>query len=68
DVKPKRIISRVMVVNESLMYKDALKDAGATDYRKEVEFEVELQGSRVEPTVDPYTREPTMDPHADREV
>ncbi|GJR92952.1 reverse transcriptase domain-containing protein [Tanacetum coccineum] len=48
----------------SLMYKDALKDASATNYRKEVEFEVELQGSRVEPTVDPHTREPTMDPHA----
>ncbi|GKA08193.1 retrovirus-related pol polyprotein from transposon TNT 1-94 [Tanacetum coccineum] len=41
----------------SLMYKDTLKGAGAADSGKEVEFEVELQGSRVEPTVDPHTRE-----------
>ncbi|GJZ99349.1 retrotransposon protein, putative, ty1-copia subclass [Tanacetum coccineum] len=39
------------------MYKDTLKGAGAADSRKEVEFEVELQGSRFEPTVDPHTRE-----------
>ncbi|GJS54971.1 zinc finger, CCHC-type containing protein [Tanacetum coccineum] len=32
-----------------------LKGAGAADSGKEVEFEVELQGSRVEPTVDPHT-------------
>ncbi|GKC60480.1 retrotransposon protein, putative, ty1-copia subclass [Tanacetum coccineum] len=36
---------------------DTLKGAGAADSRKEVEFEVELQGSRVEPTVDPHTGE-----------
>ncbi|GKB75211.1 copia LTR rider [Tanacetum coccineum] len=36
---------------------DTLKGAGAADSGKEVEFEVELQGSRVEPTVDPHTRE-----------
>ncbi|GJX28380.1 hypothetical protein Tco_0236459 [Tanacetum coccineum] len=30
---------------------------GAADSRKEVEFKVELQGSRVEPTVDPHTGE-----------
>ncbi|GKF20457.1 hypothetical protein Tco_0069095 [Tanacetum coccineum] len=57
DVKPKIIISRDVVFNESLMYKDTLKGAGAADSGKEVEFEVELQGSRVEPTVDPHTRE-----------
>ncbi|GJT14077.1 retrotransposon protein, putative, ty1-copia subclass [Tanacetum coccineum] len=57
DVKPKIIISRDVVFNESLMYKNTLKGTGAADSGKEVEFEVELQGSRVEPTVDPYTRE-----------
>nr|GEY05010.1 RNA-directed DNA polymerase, eukaryota [Tanacetum cinerariifolium] len=31
--------------------------AGAADPRKKVEFEVELQGSRIEPTVDPHTGE-----------
>ncbi|GJV31084.1 retrovirus-related pol polyprotein from transposon TNT 1-94 [Tanacetum coccineum] len=36
---------------------DTLKGAGAADFGKEVEFEVELQGSRVEPTVDPHTEE-----------
>ncbi|GJY45240.1 retrotransposon protein, putative, ty1-copia subclass [Tanacetum coccineum] len=46
-----------VVFNESLMYKDTLKGAGAADSGKEVEFEVELQGSRVEPTVDPHTGE-----------
>nr|GEX32113.1 retrovirus-related Pol polyprotein from transposon TNT 1-94 [Tanacetum cinerariifolium] len=46
-----------VVFNESLMYNDTLKGAGAADSGKEVEFEVELQGSRVEPTVDPHTRE-----------
>ncbi|GJZ97506.1 retrotransposon protein, putative, ty1-copia subclass [Tanacetum coccineum] len=56
DVKPKIIISRDVVFNESLMYKDTLKGVGAADSRKEVEFEVELQGSRVEPTMDPHTR------------
>ncbi|GJZ59552.1 retrovirus-related pol polyprotein from transposon TNT 1-94 [Tanacetum coccineum] len=48
-----------VVFNESLMYKDTLKGAGAADFGKEVEFEVELQGSRVEPTVDPHTGENT---------
>ncbi|GJU83564.1 retrovirus-related pol polyprotein from transposon TNT 1-94 [Tanacetum coccineum] len=57
DVKPKIIISMDVVFNESLMYKDTLKGAGAADSGKEVEFEVELQGSRVEPSVDPHTRE-----------
>ncbi|GJY33525.1 retrovirus-related pol polyprotein from transposon TNT 1-94 [Tanacetum coccineum] len=57
DVKPKIIIIRDVVFNESLMYKDTLKGAGAADSGKEVEFEVELQGSRVEPTMDPHTRE-----------
>ncbi|GKD50171.1 retrovirus-related pol polyprotein from transposon TNT 1-94 [Tanacetum coccineum] len=57
DVKPKIIISRDVVFNESLMYKDTLKGVGAADSGKEVEFEVELQGSRVEPTVDPHTGE-----------
>ncbi|GJT63916.1 retrotransposon protein, putative, ty1-copia subclass [Tanacetum coccineum] len=57
DVKPKIIISRDVVFNESLMYKDTLKGAGAADSGKEVEFEVELQGSKVEPTVDPHTKE-----------
>nr|GEU44450.1 hypothetical protein [Tanacetum cinerariifolium] len=55
DVKPKIIISMDVVFNESLMYKNTLKGAGAADSKKEVEFEVELQGSRVEPTVDPHT-------------
>nr|GEV44535.1 putative reverse transcriptase domain-containing protein [Tanacetum cinerariifolium] len=36
-----------VVFNESLMYKDTLKGAGAADSGKEVEFEVNLQGSRV---------------------
>nr|GEV84260.1 putative reverse transcriptase domain-containing protein [Tanacetum cinerariifolium] len=44
DVKPKIIISRDVVFNEILMYKDALKGAGDADFRKEVEFKVELQG------------------------
>ncbi|GJW55695.1 retrovirus-related pol polyprotein from transposon TNT 1-94, partial [Tanacetum coccineum] len=48
---------RDVVFNESLMYKDTLKGAGAADSGKEVEFEVELQGSRVKPTVDPHTGE-----------
>nr|GFA34233.1 zinc finger, CCHC-type [Tanacetum cinerariifolium] len=55
DVKPKIIISMDVVFNVSLMYKNTLKGAGAADSGKEVEFEVELQGSRVEPTVDPHT-------------
>ncbi|GJZ79178.1 hypothetical protein Tco_0644015, partial [Tanacetum coccineum] len=46
-----------VVFNESLMYKDTLKGVGSADSGKEVEFEVELQGSRVEPTVDPHTGE-----------
>nr|GEV74549.1 retrovirus-related Pol polyprotein from transposon TNT 1-94 [Tanacetum cinerariifolium] len=46
-----------VVFNESLMYKDTLKGASAVDSGKEVEFEVELQGSRVKPTVDPHTGE-----------
>ncbi|GJT30753.1 retrovirus-related pol polyprotein from transposon TNT 1-94 [Tanacetum coccineum] len=46
-----------MVFNGSLMYKDTFKGAGAADSRKEVEFEVELQGSRVEPIVDSHTAE-----------
>nr|GEU44869.1 zinc finger, CCHC-type [Tanacetum cinerariifolium] len=57
DVKPKMIISRDAVFNESLMYKDTLKGDGAVDFGKEVEFEVELQGSKVEPTVNPHTEE-----------
>nr|GEW88640.1 retrovirus-related Pol polyprotein from transposon TNT 1-94 [Tanacetum cinerariifolium] len=56
DVKQKIIISMDVVFNESLMYKDTLKGVGATDSGKEVEFEVELQGSRVEPTVDPRSK------------
>ncbi|GJY59415.1 retrovirus-related pol polyprotein from transposon TNT 1-94 [Tanacetum coccineum] len=46
DVKPKIIISRDVVFNESLMYKDNLKGAGSADSGKEVEFKVELQGSK----------------------
>ncbi|GKB43117.1 retrovirus-related pol polyprotein from transposon TNT 1-94 [Tanacetum coccineum] len=57
DVKPRIIISRDVVFNESLMYKDTLKGAGVVDSGKGVEFEVELQGSRVDPTVDPHTGE-----------
>ncbi|GKB31108.1 retrovirus-related pol polyprotein from transposon TNT 1-94 [Tanacetum coccineum] len=57
DVKPKIIISRDVVFNESLMYKDTLRVLGLQDFGKEVEFEVELQGSRIEPTVDPHTGE-----------
>ncbi|GJX57272.1 retrotransposon protein, putative, ty1-copia subclass [Tanacetum coccineum] len=57
DVKPKIIISKDVVFNESLMYKDTLKGAGTADSGKEVEFKVEHQGSRVEPTVDPHTGE-----------
>ncbi|GJU47298.1 retrovirus-related pol polyprotein from transposon TNT 1-94 [Tanacetum coccineum] len=55
NVKPKIIISRDMTFNECLMYKD--KGASAIYSGKEVEFEVELQGSRVELTVDPHTGE-----------
>ncbi|GKA60335.1 retrovirus-related pol polyprotein from transposon TNT 1-94 [Tanacetum coccineum] len=40
DVKPKIIISRDVVFNESLMFKDTLKGAGVVDSRKEVEFEI----------------------------
>nr|GEU92943.1 hypothetical protein [Tanacetum cinerariifolium] len=57
DVKPKIIISRDVVFNESLMYKDTLKGVGAADSGMKVKFEVELQGSRVEPIVDPHTEE-----------
>ncbi|GJS53995.1 retrovirus-related pol polyprotein from transposon TNT 1-94 [Tanacetum coccineum] len=57
DAKPKIIISRDAVFNESLMYKDTLKGAGAADSGKDVEFEVELQESRVKPTMDPHTGE-----------
>nr|GEW16865.1 retrovirus-related Pol polyprotein from transposon TNT 1-94 [Tanacetum cinerariifolium] len=59
-LKPKAIkciFLRDLVFNESLMYKDTLEGAHAVDSRKEVEFEVELQGSRVEPTMDPHTGE-----------
>ncbi|GJX46764.1 retrotransposon protein, putative, ty1-copia subclass [Tanacetum coccineum] len=56
-VKPKIIITRDVVFNESLMYKDTLKGDGAADSGKEVEFEVELQGSKVEPTVGSYIGE-----------
>nr|GEY13448.1 retrovirus-related Pol polyprotein from transposon TNT 1-94 [Tanacetum cinerariifolium] len=57
DVKPKIIISRDVVFNKSLMYKDTLKGTGAADSGKKVKFEVKLQGSRVEPTMDPHTGE-----------
>nr|GEZ81305.1 retrotransposon protein, putative, Ty1-copia subclass [Tanacetum cinerariifolium] len=41
-----------------LRYPDGVKrDTNYEDSRKKVEFEVELQGSRVEPTVDRHTRE-----------
>ncbi|GJT25022.1 retrovirus-related pol polyprotein from transposon TNT 1-94 [Tanacetum coccineum] len=53
DFKPKIITSREVVFNGSLMYKDTLKGASVADSRKEVEFEVEVQGSRVEPTMNP---------------
>ncbi|GJV02370.1 retrovirus-related pol polyprotein from transposon TNT 1-94 [Tanacetum coccineum] len=43
DVKPKIIISRDVVFNESLMYKDTLKGAGATDSMKEVKNKDEEQ-------------------------
>ncbi|GJT45489.1 retrotransposon protein, putative, ty1-copia subclass [Tanacetum coccineum] len=39
DVKPKIIIRRDVVFNESLVYKDTLKGAGVADSGKEVEFE-----------------------------
>ncbi|GKB95669.1 retrovirus-related pol polyprotein from transposon TNT 1-94 [Tanacetum coccineum] len=51
DVKPKIIISRDVVFNESLIYKDTLKGAGAADSEKEVEFEVELQGTKRTTTI-----------------
>nr|GEX12917.1 retrovirus-related Pol polyprotein from transposon TNT 1-94 [Tanacetum cinerariifolium] len=57
DVKPKIIISRDVVFKDSLMYMDTFKGAGAADSGKKVKFEVELQGSRVEPTVDPHIGE-----------
>nr|GFA02669.1 hypothetical protein [Tanacetum cinerariifolium] len=41
-----------------LRYPDGYSQgAGAADYDKEVEFKVELQGSRVETIVDPHTAE-----------
>ncbi|GKA22945.1 retrovirus-related pol polyprotein from transposon TNT 1-94 [Tanacetum coccineum] len=40
-----------------LMYKDTLKGDNAVNSRKEVEFEMELQGSRVKPTMDSHTEE-----------
>nr|GEZ99218.1 copia-like retroelement Pol polyprotein [Tanacetum cinerariifolium] len=55
-VKPK-IIIRDVVFNESLIYKDTLKGVGDTISRKEVEFEVKLYGSKVEPVVSPHTWE-----------
>ncbi|GJT13377.1 retrotransposon protein, putative, ty1-copia subclass [Tanacetum coccineum] len=51
DAKPKIIISINVVFNESLMYKDTLKGVGAVDSRKEVEFEVELQGTKRTTTI-----------------
>ncbi|GKA21751.1 hypothetical protein Tco_0701740 [Tanacetum coccineum] len=49
------------VLNESLMYmrdiSRVLVHISPADSGKEVEFEVELQGSRVKPTVDPHTGE-----------
>ncbi|GJY50218.1 retrovirus-related pol polyprotein from transposon TNT 1-94 [Tanacetum coccineum] len=57
DVKPKIIIIKDVVFNESLMYKDTLKGARAADSGNEVEFKVEHQGSRIELTVDPHTGE-----------
>nr|GEV90004.1 retrotransposon protein, putative, Ty1-copia subclass [Tanacetum cinerariifolium] len=57
DVKTKISISKDVVFNEGLMYMDTLKGTGTADSRKDVEFEVELQGSRVEPTMDPHSRE-----------
>ncbi|GKB26280.1 retrotransposon protein, putative, ty1-copia subclass, partial [Tanacetum coccineum] len=53
DVKPKIIISRDVVFNESLMYKDTLKGVGAADSGKGVEFEVELQGKQKRTTTIP---------------
>ncbi|GJU42209.1 retrovirus-related pol polyprotein from transposon TNT 1-94 [Tanacetum coccineum] len=41
----------------SFMYKDTPKGAGVVDSGKEVKFEVELQDSGVEPTMDPHTME-----------
>ncbi|GJT70824.1 hypothetical protein Tco_1030110 [Tanacetum coccineum] len=38
------ITNRDVVFNESLMYKDTLKGAGACRFDEDVEFEVELQG------------------------
>nr|GEY35141.1 hypothetical protein [Tanacetum cinerariifolium] len=57
DIKPKIIISKDVVFNESLMYNNTLKGASVAYSEKEVEFEVKLQGSRVEPTMDPHNRE-----------
>nr|GEX34401.1 hypothetical protein [Tanacetum cinerariifolium] len=44
DVKPKIIISRDVVFNESLMYKDTLKGAGAADFRKEIKDDKHDEG------------------------
>ncbi|GKA72688.1 retrovirus-related pol polyprotein from transposon TNT 1-94 [Tanacetum coccineum] len=46
-----------VVFNKSLVYKDTLKGVGTADFTKEVEFEVELQGSRVKLTMDPHAVE-----------
>nr|GEU92944.1 retrovirus-related Pol polyprotein from transposon TNT 1-94 [Tanacetum cinerariifolium] len=53
----KCIFLRDVVFNESLMYKNTCKGVGAADSWKEVEFEVELQGSKVELTVNPHIGE-----------
>ncbi|GJX82282.1 retrovirus-related pol polyprotein from transposon TNT 1-94, partial [Tanacetum coccineum] len=54
---PSSILDKKTPMDLWLGHPDTLKGAGAADSRKEVEYEVKLQGSRVEPTMDPYTGE-----------
>nr|GEU73135.1 putative transposable element [Tanacetum cinerariifolium] len=57
DVKPKIIISKYVVFNESLVYKDTLKGACVADSRKEARFEMELQGSSCYEGRDDFSKE-----------
>nr|GEX22810.1 retrotransposon protein, putative, Ty1-copia subclass [Tanacetum cinerariifolium] len=54
DVKPKIIISRDVVFNESLMYKDTLKGAGVADSGREVEFEMKQDEGPQQHKLDNY--------------
>ncbi|GJZ35815.1 retrovirus-related pol polyprotein from transposon TNT 1-94 [Tanacetum coccineum] len=56
-VNQRKLKPRAINAYSWVILMDTLKGTGAAYSKKEVEFEVELQGSRVEPTVDPHTEE-----------